>query len=66
MFAAGESDLAPVTPITTDEYQVENPDAAKRPISNVLQLDKVKLLGFTPKNWEEELKHYIKGDSHGK
>ena len=66
VFAAGESDLAPVTPITTDEYQVENPDAAKRPISNVLQLDKVKLLGFTPKNWEEELKHYIKGNSHGK
>lgn len=46
--------------ITTDEYQKENSSVATRPLSNILELDRVRLLGFQPKDWEKELKSYLK------
>lgn len=65
VFEAAGADPADITPISTDDYLAENPDAARRPITNILQLDKVKLLGVMPPNWEDNLQQHIKGDAHG-
>ena len=48
-----------VTRISSREYADENPDSAQRPSSNVLQLDRVRLLGVTPPDWQERLEKYI-------
>ena len=55
---------ASVQPISTAEYQDENPAAAKRPLQNILQLDKVKLLGITPPDWKDRLNEYLKGEDN--
>lgn len=49
-----------VTDITTEEYFKDKPQAAKRPLNSVLDLSKIKSAGFTPRDWREDLRDYVK------
>ncbi len=48
-----------VTPVTTEEYFRDKPGASPRPLQSVLNLDKIKARGFTPRDWQEALKTYL-------
>lgn len=48
-----------VTPISTEEYFKDKPEAAKRPLKSELDLSKIESTGFHPTVWEEELAKYV-------
>lgn len=54
----GRDDLS-VTDTTTAEYFASKEGIAPRPLQSTLSLDKIKATGFTPANWQEELKKYL-------
>jgi dTDP-4-dehydrorhamnose 3,5-epimerase len=49
----------PVTNTTTAEYFANKPDIAPRPLNSVMDLGKLGLTGFIPRDWQEDLKAYI-------
>lgn len=51
-----------VTGISTPEYFADKPDAAPRPLKSKLSLAKIKVTGFQPGDWQQELENYLKGD----
>ncbi len=56
---AGWSNLT-VTDTTTQEYFRDKPQAAKRPLQSTLSLDKIEATGFTPADWHDDLRQYVK------
>jgi dTDP-4-dehydrorhamnose 3,5-epimerase len=49
-----------VTDIPAAQYAKNKPDAATRPLNSTLDLSKIQATGFSPKDWKEDLKSYIK------
>lgn len=49
-----------VTNTTTEEYFAGKTDVAPRPLQSTLALDKIKAIGFSPRDWHENLADYIK------
>ena len=60
--ALGREDLT-VSDTTTADYYASKEDIAPRPLQSTLNLDKIKSTGFSPTDWQAELKKYIEGDS---
>lgn len=48
-----------VTDITTEEYFASKKDIAQRPLHSTFDLSKIKSIGFTPPNWQDNLVEYI-------
>lgn len=48
-----------VTPVTTEEYYKDKEGIAPRPLQSTLNLNKIKAIGFTPKDWKEALQSYL-------
>lgn len=55
---AGFTNLT-VTDTTTAEYFADKPETAKRPLQSTLALDKIEATGFTPVDWQVDLKSYV-------
>lgn len=56
-----EAGLKTVVEETTDaEYFADKPQAAKRPLKRTFDLSKIEATGFTPRDWREDLRDYIK------
>lgn len=49
-----------VTGVTTEEYFRGKDSISPRPLQSTLNLDKIKLTGFKPNDWEQSLKEYLK------
>jgi dTDP-4-dehydrorhamnose 3,5-epimerase/reductase len=49
-----------VTDTTTEEYYQGKTGIAPRPLNSSLDLGKLKAAGFTPNNWHDDLRDYIK------
>lgn len=45
--------------LTTEEYFKDKPMAAKRPLSSVFNLQKIKSAGFSPEDWRVSLEQYL-------
>ena len=56
--AVGKENLA-VNPVSTEIYFANKPASAPRPLQSTLALDKIPSTGFTPRNWEDDLREYI-------
>lgn len=55
-----------VTPVTTEEYYAGKEGIAPRPLQSTLNIDKIAKLGFSPPEWQDELRTYFKTlDSEG-
>ena len=51
-----------VRPVTTAEYYAKaTGPVSPRPGHSALDLAKIEAAGFTPRDWEEELREYVKG-----
>jgi dTDP-4-dehydrorhamnose 3,5-epimerase len=60
VFIASGAAAADVTSISTDEYFTDKPEAAPRPLNSTLALNKIKKLGFAPRDWRVGLEDYMK------
>lgn len=49
-----------VADTTYAEYSAGKPGVAPRPLNSILDLTKIKAAGFTPNDWRDDLKVYIK------
>jgi len=49
-----------VTGITTAQYYADKTDVAPRPLQSSLDLSKLKTSGFVPRDWQDDLREYIK------
>ncbi len=49
-----------ITPVTTTEYYAGKKGIAPRPLQSMLNLDKIKSTGFTPRDWRDTLDQYVK------
>jgi len=49
-----------VTDTSTEEYFKDKPYSAKRPLNSVLDLSKIEAAGFKPRDWQDDLREYIK------
>ncbi len=49
-----------VIDITYEEYSISKSGVAPRPLNSVLDLTKIKSVGFKPREWQADLKEYIK------
>lgn len=49
-----------VTGVTTEEYFASKDGIAPRPLQSTLDLTKLEATGFTPRDWREALKKYLK------
>ncbi len=58
IFGIAGFDLA-VTNVSTEQYFKDKENTATRPKNSVLSLKKIKMTGFKPRNWEDELVHYV-------
>lgn len=58
IFKLGGYDLQ-VTDATTADYFANKPEAAPRPLESTLDLTKLESIGFTPRDWRDNLAHYI-------
>lgn len=54
----GRKDLT-VTDVSTEEYYAARDNIAPRPLNSAFDLSKVKAIGFTPSNWQDNLVRYI-------
>lgn len=52
-----------VTGVTTESYYEGKDGIAPRPLQSTLSLDKIKVAGFTPRDWETALSEYIQQQS---
>ena len=50
----------PVTNTTTQEYYQGKDGIAPRPLNSILDLGKLQAAGFTPNNWHDDLRDYVK------
>lgn len=48
-----------ITPVTTEEYYQGKEGVAPRPLQSTLKLDKIKRVGFAPRDWKEALREYL-------
>jgi dTDP-4-dehydrorhamnose 3,5-epimerase/reductase len=48
-----------VTDISTEEYYKDKENIAPRPLKSILDLSKIKAIGFAPENWDDNLHIYI-------
>jgi dTDP-4-dehydrorhamnose 3,5-epimerase len=60
IFACLDRNDLTVTDTTTEEYFKNKPGIAPRPLKSTLKLDKIKSVGFMPRDWREALKDYLK------
>ena len=49
-----------VTDVTTEQYYKDKPEAAMRPLNSTLDLTKIEAIGFTPRDWMDDLRQYVK------
>ena len=49
-----------VADITYEQYADSKPSVAPRPLNSVLDLSKIESIGFTPRDWRQDLREYIK------
>lgn len=49
-----------ITPVTTNEYFKDKPEAATRPLSSTLNLTKIKSADYSPTGWQNDLEAYIR------
>lgn len=49
-----------VSKVTTDKYYEGKEGIAPRPLKSTLDITKIKALGFTPANWQDDLAEYVK------
>jgi dTDP-4-dehydrorhamnose 3,5-epimerase len=49
-----------VTGVSTEQYYEGKTDISRRPLQSTLNLDKIKATGFTPTDWRQSLKEYLK------
>lgn len=52
-----------VTPVSTEQYFADKPEAAKRPLNSALDLTKIKSAGYSPTDWQQDLEAYVKQQS---
>ena len=51
---------AAVTPVTTAEYYASAAGpVSPRPVHSDLDLSKIRATGFSPRDWEDELREYL-------
>jgi dTDP-4-dehydrorhamnose 3,5-epimerase len=62
VFAFSDKPESDVTPVSTDEYFKDKPEAASRPLQSMLNLAKIKAQGFTPRDWRQALKSYLENN----
>jgi len=55
-----------VTGVSTSEYYAGKEGIAPRPLQSTLNLDKIKSTGFTPADWRQSLKEYLKNEESNK
>lgn len=48
-----------VTGVSTDEYFAGKTDISPLPLQSSLNLDKIKLIGFNPRDWKQALREYL-------
>lgn len=48
-----------VTPVSTEQYYEGKEGIAPRPLQSTLSLDKIKAIGFTPRDWQVALREYL-------
>lgn len=48
-----------ITPVTTNEYFKDKPEAATRPLNSALDLTKIKSAGYSPTDWQNDLEQYV-------
>ncbi|MCK9641676.1 MAG: sugar nucleotide-binding protein, partial [Prolixibacteraceae bacterium] len=48
-----------VTDITTQKYFEGKESIAPRPLNSVFDLGKIESAGFTPNNWQDDLREYV-------
>jgi dTDP-4-dehydrorhamnose reductase len=53
----------PVTDTTYEEYSAGKPGVSPRPLNSVLDLTKIESIGFTPKDWRQDLSDYIRQEA---
>jgi dTDP-4-dehydrorhamnose reductase len=53
----------PVTDTTYKEYSAGKPGVSPRPLNSVLDLTKIESIGFTPKDWRQDLSDYIRQEA---
>jgi dTDP-4-dehydrorhamnose reductase len=53
----------PVTDTTYKEYSAGKPGVSPRPLNSVLDLTKIESIGFTPRDWRQDLSDYIKQET---
>ncbi len=58
----GRDDLT-VTDTTTEEYYKGKSGIAPRPLQSTLDLSKIQTTGFKPRDWQENLVEYLKGEN---
>ena len=51
---------ADITDVTTAEYYAGKEGIAPRPLQSTLSLDKIKAIGFQPRDWQQALTEYLK------
>lgn len=51
---------ADVTGVTTDQYYQGKDGIAPRPLQSTLDLSKIKATGFTPRDWRDTLRDYLR------
>jgi dTDP-4-dehydrorhamnose 3,5-epimerase len=60
VFRTRAFDTLSVTDQATADYFADKPEAAKRPLYSVLNLEKIKATGFVPRDWQTDLNDYLK------
>lgn len=61
VFRLTDHDPAAITPVSTDEYFADKPDAAPRPLNSALDLAKADAHGVSLPDWRDSLTRYLKG-----
>ncbi|MFZ2544738.1 MAG: bifunctional dTDP-4-dehydrorhamnose 3,5-epimerase family protein/NAD(P)-dependent oxidoreductase [Candidatus Saccharimonadales bacterium] len=51
-----------VTPVSTEQYYAGKEGIAPRPLQSTLDLTKIKSSGFTPRDWHDALRDYLKSN----
>jgi len=59
VYSLSSKSSSDVAPVTTEEYYKDKEGIAPRPLQSTLNLNKIKAIGFTPKDWKEALQSYL-------
>ena len=63
IFAFSGYDALSVTDISTSDYYEGKDGIAPRPLLSTMSLDKLQAIGFTSRDWQDDLKDYIKKEN---